>query len=111
MSRVLSSALLIVLGTLWVYHREMTDGEVTRRDTTMTFTTFVMFDMMNACACRSMDTPVYALSQGFFANRLFLYAVGGSLVGQMLVIYWPPMQRVFQTEPLSANDLMFITAL
>ena len=70
MTRVLTSALLIVLGTLWVYYREMTDGEVTRRDTTMTFTTFVMFDMMNAVACRSMDTPVYALSQGFFSNKV-----------------------------------------
>ena len=40
-------------------------------------------------------------SIGFFTNRMFLYAVGGSIMGQMMVIYFPPLQRVFQTEALS----------
>ena len=31
----------------------MKDGLVTSRDTTMTFTCFVFFDMFNALACRS----------------------------------------------------------
>ena len=31
----------------------MEDGVVTHRDTTMTFTCFVFFDMFNALACRS----------------------------------------------------------
>ena len=46
--RVLTNALIIVSGTLYVYAAERSDGSVTRRDTTMTFTTFVMFDMFNA---------------------------------------------------------------
>lgn len=37
---------------------------------------------------------------GFFTNRMFLLAVGGSLIGQLLVIYFPPLQAVFQTESL-----------
>jgi len=31
---------------------------------------------------------------------MFLFAVSGSLIGQMLVIYFPPLQHVFQTEGL-----------
>ena len=31
----------------------MKDGHVTSRDTTMTFTCFVFFDMFNALSCRS----------------------------------------------------------
>ena len=31
----------------------MRDGKVTPRDTTMTFTCFVFFDMFNALSCRS----------------------------------------------------------
>ena len=31
---------------------------------------------------------------------MFLIAVGGSLVGQLLVIYFPPLQSIFQTEAL-----------
>jgi len=111
LSRVFTSAVLIVLGTLSVFAHEMEDGSVTRRDTTMTFTTFVVFDMMNALTCRSMDTPVYNLTQGFFSNKMFLYAVGGSLIGQLLVIYWPPMQSVFQTEALTSADLLNIVGL
>ena len=32
----------------------MVDGKVTSRDTTMTFTCFIFFDMFNALSCRSM---------------------------------------------------------
>lgn len=39
---------------------------------------------------------------GFFRNRMFLYSVLGSLLGQLAVIYAPPLQRVFQTENLRA---------
>lgn len=31
---------------------------------------------------------------------MFLVAVTLSVVGQMLVIYFPPLQRIFQTEAL-----------
>jgi len=112
LARVLSSALLVVLGTLWVHVQEMqANGEVTARDTTMTFTTFVAFDLFNAMACKSSEQPFFLLDQGFFANKPFLWAVGGSVAGQLLVIYWPPMQKVFQTEALEYRDLLYIVCL
>lgn len=37
---------------------------------------------------------------GFFQNRMFLYSVLGSILGQLAVIYLPPLQKVFQTEDL-----------
>lgn len=39
----------------FVFYKEGSDGQVTARDTTMTFTTFVMYDMFNALACRSTN--------------------------------------------------------
>lgn len=45
---------------------------------------------------------------GLLSNKSFLYSVGGSLVGQLLVIYTPPFQRIFQTEALSLTDMMFL---
>jgi len=36
---------------------------------------------------------------------MFLFAVTGSLIGQMLVIYFPPLQRVFQTEALYVTGM------
>ena len=50
-------------------------------------------------------------SIGPFSNRMFLYAVGGSLVCQLLVIYFPPLQAVFQTEALTLWDLAFLVLL
>lgn len=46
-----------------------------------------------------------------FSNPMFLYAVGGSLLGQLLVIYFPPLQAVFQTEALTWLDLLFLLGL
>jgi len=52
----------------------MVHGHVDGRDRTMTFTTFVFFDMFNALACRSERKSVFQI--GLFSNRMFVYAVG-----------------------------------
>ncbi|KAK4449253.1 hypothetical protein QBC34DRAFT_405421 [Podospora aff. communis PSN243] len=105
-TRVLQSASIIMAGTMLVYRHEMLeDGEVTRRDTTMTFTCFVLFDMFNALTCRSESKSVLRGEVGLFSNALFNWAVSLSLAGQLLVIYFPWLQEVFQTEALSLRDL------
>nr|CAB3224479.1 calcium-transporting ATPase type 2C member 1 [Phallusia mammillata] len=107
--RVLMSASIIVMGTLYIFWREMRDNIITPRDTTMTFTCFVMFDMFNALGSRSQTKSIFEI--GFFANRVFLLAVGGSLIGQLLVIYFPPLQAVFQTERLTLIDLFHLLCI
>ncbi|EUC33280.1 hypothetical protein COCCADRAFT_36849 [Bipolaris zeicola 26-R-13] len=110
--RVLQSASIIMLGTLNTYYLEMSDDNmVTARDTTMTFTCFVLFDMFNALTCRSSSKSVLAGEIGVFDNRMFNYAVAGSLLGQLAVIYFPPLQRVFQTEALDLADLAHLVAV
>ncbi|KAM3872898.1 calcium-transporting ATPase type 2C member 1 [Diretmus argenteus] len=107
--KVLVSALIIVCGTLFVFWRELRDNVITPRDTTMTFTCFVFFDMFNALSSRSQTRMVHEM--GLCSNRMFCYAVLGSIMGQLLVIYFPPLQNVFQTESLSIFDLLFLVAL
>ncbi|KAL2756313.1 hypothetical protein ACRALDRAFT_1076437 [Sodiomyces alcalophilus JCM 7366] len=111
LSRVLSSAVIIMLGTLHIYRREMLDGVVTRRDTTMTFTCFVFFDMFNALACRSESKSILRGQVGLFSNTLFNWAVSLSLAGQLLVIYFPWLQEVFQTEAIGFFDLVRLLIL
>ena len=48
---------------------------------------------------------------GFFTNKVFCVAVFLSVVGQLMVIYFPPLQYIFQTEPLALSDLIFLVAL
>ncbi|KAK5657093.1 hypothetical protein OQA88_3621 [Cercophora sp. LCS_1] len=111
-TRVLTSAFIIMVGTMLVYRHEMLDdGEVTRRDTTMTFTCFVLFDMFNALTCRSESKSVLRGEVGLFSNTLFNWAVSLSLAGQLLVIYFPWLQDVFQTEALSLRDLMSLVLM
>nr|XP_040020921.1 LOW QUALITY PROTEIN: calcium-transporting ATPase type 2C member 1 [Gasterosteus aculeatus aculeatus] len=107
--KVLVSAFVIVCGTLFVFWRELQDNVITPRDTTMTFTCFVFFDMFNALSSRSQTRMVHEL--GLCSNRTFCYAVLASIMGQLLVIYFPPLQKVFQTESLSLFDLLFLVTL
>uniref|UniRef100_A0A7N8YQM1 Calcium-transporting ATPase n=1 Tax=Mastacembelus armatus TaxID=205130 RepID=A0A7N8YQM1_9TELE len=107
--KVLLSALIIVCGTLFVFWRELQDNMITPRDTTMTFTCFVFFDMFNALSSRSQTRMVHEM--GLCSNRTFCYAVLASIMGQLLVIYFPPLQNIFQTESLSIFDLLFLVGL
>merc|ERR1712029_624312 len=102
-------AALIVYLTLKVFSNELDDGHVTRRDTTMTFMTFVNCDLFNAYACRSSHRPFYELT--LCSNPTFIYAIVGSILGQLAVIYFPPLQEVFQTEALGFFDLFYIIFL
>ncbi|CAK7201082.1 High affinity Ca2+/Mn2+ P-type ATPase-like protein [Sporothrix eucalyptigena] len=111
-NRVAQSAFIIMVGTMLVYHHEMLDGAVVnRRDTTMTFTCFVLFDMFNALTCRSESKSVLRGEVGLFTNTLFNWAVSLSLAGQLLVIYFPWLQEVFQTEALGFGDLVKLLLL
>jgi Ca2+-transporting ATPase len=110
-TRVLTAAAIIMIGTMFIYSREMLDGEVTRRDTTMTFTCFVLFDMFNALACRSESKSILRGEVGLFSNNLFNWAVSLSLAGQLLVIYFPWLQETFQTEALGFFDLVRLVIL
>ncbi|XP_078275845.1 calcium-transporting ATPase type 2C member 1 isoform X3 [Rhinoraja longicauda] len=107
--KILVSSLVIVSGTLFVFWRELQDNVITPRDTTMTFTCFVFFDMFNAWSSRSQTKSIFEI--GLCSNLMFCYAVLGSIMGQLLVIYFPPLQRVFQTESLSVLDLLFLVGL
>ncbi|CAG8537448.1 6926_t:CDS:10 [Funneliformis mosseae] len=107
--RVLTSAAVIVAGTLFIYVKEMRDGIVTARDTTMTFTCFVLFDMFNALSCRSEKKSILEL--GLFSNTMFNFAVLGSLIGQLCVIYIPFFQAIFQTEALTFSDMFSLILL
>uniref|UniRef100_A0A672UFB3 Calcium-transporting ATPase n=1 Tax=Strigops habroptila TaxID=2489341 RepID=A0A672UFB3_STRHB len=107
--KIFMSAVIIISGTLFVFWKENPKGGITPRTTTMTFTCFVFFDLFNALTCRSQTKLIFEI--GFFRNRMFLYSVLGSFLGQLAVIYIPPLQKIFQTENLGVLDLLFLTVL
>lgn len=106
MVNILLSSFIIISGTFFVFVTEMSDNAITKRDTTMTFTCFVLFDMFNALSCRSQTKSVFTI--GLLSNRAFNFSVIGSLIGQLLVIYFGPLQKVFDTEALKFIDILFL---
>ncbi|XP_006087145.1 calcium-transporting ATPase type 2C member 2 [Myotis lucifugus] len=108
--KILLSASVIISGTLFIFWKEIPEDKAsTPRTTTMTFTCFVFFDLFNALTCRSQTKLIFEI--GLLRNHMFLYSVLGSVLGQLAVIYVPPLQKVFQTENLGALDLLLLTGL
>jgi Ca2+-transporting ATPase len=70
---------------------------------TMVFTVLTLSQMGNALAIRSSRESLFKI--GLFTNRLMVFAIGTTFALQMLIIYFPPLQRVFKTEPLTAFEL------
>jgi Ca2+-transporting ATPase len=107
--RVVTSGTLILLGTMYMFVRELQDGVVTEKDTTITFTTFVFFDLFNALVCRHNTLPIFNLKWN--SNIAFLVAISFSILGQIMVIYFPPFQKIFKTVALDGSDVMFVVFL
>lgn len=58
---------------------------------------------------RSQEKLIWEI--GFFSNRVFCVAVALSIIGQLAVIYFPPLQYIFQTEALAMQDLLLLACL
>ncbi len=70
---------------------------------TITFTVLTLSQMGNALAIRSFKDPLIKI--GLFSNPALLFSVALTLVLQLIVTYWKPIQRVFNTTSLSAGEL------
>ncbi|KAF9463547.1 Ca-transporting ATPase [Collybia nuda] len=102
--RVLFSASMIVIGTLFVYMFALEDDNMSRREQTMTFTCFVFLDLVSAVQNRGLGC-------GLFQNKMLVGTVSVSAITQLALVYVPFMQKVFQTAALSMTDLGIILAL
>jgi len=76
---------------------------------TMVFTLIVISMMFNAFNWRSERLSL--LEIGIFSNRTLLYAVGSTILLQLLVIYSPMLNGPFKTVPLSLADWGIIMLL
>jgi Ca2+-transporting ATPase len=75
----------------------------------MVFTLIVISMMFNAFNWRSEGLSL--LEIGIFSNRTLLYAVGSTILLQLLVIYTPMLNGPFNTVPLGLADWGIIMLL
>jgi Ca2+-transporting ATPase len=76
---------------------------------TIVFTVLTLSQMGNALAIRSTHQSL--LQIGLLSNKALLGSVLLTFVLQMMVIYLPPLQTVFQTTALPVSDLLICMAL
>ncbi len=81
----------------WYYFRGFPQWQ------TMVFTSLAFAQMGQALAARSQRDSLFSI--GFRSNLLMVWMVIAVLVLQLLVIYFQPLQIIFQTQPLEGMDL------
>ncbi|MEG4535028.1 cation-transporting P-type ATPase [Microcoleus sp. D2_18a_D3] len=90
--QAMTSAILARSGTttqMAIYHQA----------TTVTLAAIVACQVGNVFACRSERTSIFRL--GFFSNRLIWLGIAVEWGLILSIIYFPPLQKVFATAPLS----------
>ncbi len=74
--------------------------------TTMTFAGIVSCQIGTALAARTEHASLRAV--GLFTNRLLLWGIASEIVFAAAVVYLPPLQQLFGTASLGAEELAFL---
>lgn len=101
---ILLFGVIMGIATLIVFSEHLKEGLPHAR--TIAFTTLVMVEMFAVQSSRSLSFSWRKLNP--FSNMWLSGAVLLSILLQLLVIYWHPMNRVFGTTPLSATDWVWV---
>jgi Ca2+-transporting ATPase len=94
---------LSIGGQAWAFHGGSDNWQ------TVVFTVLTLSQLVNVLVLRSERESVF--SRQFFGNRAVLAAVAITLVLQFVVIYWPPLQDLFNTAPLTATEFAMCALL
>jgi len=105
-NQVATVGLVMALGTLVVLDASLPGGFIpgtgdVGHARSMAFTTLVLFQLLNAFDVRS---EVQSAFTGLTQSRWTWAAVALSVLLQVAVLYLPPLQRAFETTPLSGAD-------
>jgi Ca2+-transporting ATPase len=89
---------LMALAVGYVGHRLDSDSWQT-----LLFTTLVFTQLAVALSVRSESSSLWKV--GFFSNRPMVFALIGTIVLQLIVVYVPFFQGILDTVPLSGAEL------
>jgi Ca2+-transporting ATPase len=102
------TSLLTILGfglytstaTLWIFYSTLPLGEDIAR--TAAFTAILLFEKSSVFAFRTLTLPVSRV--GWFSNMVLWIALTISVGLQVAAVYWPPLQTLLHTVPLTASQ-------
>ncbi|MGQ3685792.1 MAG: cation-translocating P-type ATPase, partial [Candidatus Loosdrechtia sp.] len=98
---------VIAIGVMYNYMSALFLEEVSlEKARTTAMTTVVFFQFFQAWNSRSALTSIFRMNP--FGNLFLFYSLIAALFAQIAVLYAPPLQFVFQTEPLTAKEWIHI---
>jgi Ca2+-transporting ATPase len=98
---------LMVVGTIPLFRHFLPQGLDKAR--TVAFATMSMFQLFNIFNMRSLKKSLFKI--GLFSNKWVLYALGGSFLLMLGVIFLPGISDVFSFVPLTIVELAMITLI
>jgi Ca2+-transporting ATPase len=102
---IIFSGIIGLVSTMALFYLELPYGLVKAR--TMAFTTIILFQMFFVFNCRSEKRSAFKINP--FTNNKLIMSVLFSVILQIIVIYVPFFQAIFETVPLNAYDWAKIT--
>jgi len=100
---ILFFGIVISAGTLYMFYSNIADLPKAR---TIAFTTLVFFQLFAVFSSRSLHFSLNKLNP--FTNMWLLIGVSVSVLVQIIVIYWAPMQVIFGTVALTNAEWLRI---
>lgn len=85
------------------------EKEGIERARTAAFIVLAVSQLFHSFNCRSMTESLFRI--GIFTNAKLILACGVSFILQMAVVYIPPLQTIFKTQPLGVFDWLLVVLI
>ncbi|MCD1295082.1 ATPase [Methanocella sp. CWC-04] len=106
MERLIVIGIVLGLGTLAAFVWQLNSGASIDKARTVALTTMVFYQLFNVFNSRSEMISAFRMDP--FSNKFLFFSVVASLIAQVAIIYWEPMQFIFRTTALELNDWLVI---
>lgn len=100
---------LISIGVIITFMMSLSSGDSITKARTIAMTTMVFFQFFQAWNSRSEHESIFAINP--LSNPFLFYSMIAALIAQLLVIYAPPLQWIFRTEPLTPGEWLIILGI
>ncbi len=98
---IVLTAVIIAIGTLYVFYGEISAGKPLTHARSMAFATIVFFQFFSVFNAKSNTIP---LIKNFFSNKYLWISVFVTAMIQVFIFYHPLMNTLLQTTPLTIED-------
>ena len=96
---ILISGLVMAIGTIILFHYELSINQSIQKPMTIAFTVFVMYQLFNAYNRKSNSEK---------SSKYLYLAILISFLLQVLIIYTPQLQLIFRTTSITLFDWVLI---